>query len=89
MLPDANTKQVLIIAGMHRSGTSLLAAALGAAGVDLARGLMAAADGNNEKGFFENLDFVELHEKILQKPRAQSIRLDHRKPDSGSRPSGI
>lgn len=55
----------MIISGMHRSGTSLVTSTLRAAGLDVGGHLMPAADGNNSKGFFENLDFVDLHKKIL------------------------
>lgn len=57
---------VLIIAGMHRSGTSYVASALLDAGLCLGERLMPAVSGNNIKGFYENLEFVELHKKILR-----------------------
>src|SRR5690606_8643191 len=56
----------LVIAGMHRSGTSMASEVLHASGVNLGERLMPAKEGNNSRGFFENLDFVELHERILQ-----------------------
>jgi len=56
---------ILIVSGMHRSGTSYVASALKSAGLDLGQRLMAAATGN-KRGHLENLDFVGLHEKILQ-----------------------
>lgn len=55
----------VVIAGMHRSGTSLLANLLQAAGVDVGSRLMPATDAN-PKGYFEDLDFQELHERIIQ-----------------------
>ncbi|HEY9871594.1 MAG TPA: sulfotransferase [Candidatus Obscuribacterales bacterium] len=61
---ENNQPHILIIAGMHRSGTSLLAHLLLEAGVDLGSRLLPAAE-SNRNGHFENLDFIELHRKIL------------------------
>ena len=55
---------ILIITGMHRSGTSLVSSLLQSAGLDIGEKLVAANYGN-VKGHFENVDFVELHESIL------------------------
>jgi GT2 family glycosyltransferase len=55
---------IFIITGMHRSGTSLAAALLQSAGVDIGHRLLPPAQGNI-KGYFEDLDFVEFHENIL------------------------
>jgi len=53
----SDTKQRLIVVlGMHRSGTSALARGLLALGVDLGNHLMPAIEGDNEKGFWEDLD---------------------------------
>ena len=57
-------KSILIITGMHRSGTSLTASLLQSAGLDVGERLMGGAF-SNVKGHFENLDFVEFHETIL------------------------
>jgi len=55
----------LIIAGMHRSGTSLAASLLESAGLDVGERLM---EGNwsNPRGHFEDLDFVEWHKGALE-----------------------
>ncbi|HEU0114713.1 MAG TPA: sulfotransferase, partial [Thermomicrobiales bacterium] len=54
------------IAGMHRSGTSMVAQMLHEAGLDLgpADRLMPPADENPE-GFWEHLDFVAINEALL------------------------
>ncbi len=39
---------------------------LSSAGVDLGSRLMPGKEGVNSRGFFENLDFVEFHERVLQ-----------------------
>ncbi len=57
-------KSILIVTGMHRSGTSLTASLLQSAGLDIGERLMGGAF-SNVKGHFENLDFVEFHERIL------------------------
>jgi glycosyltransferase involved in cell wall biosynthesis len=64
MHSERTRSTILIIAGMHRSGTSLTAALLQDAGVDIGQRLMGSGS-HNVKGHFENLDFVEFHEDIL------------------------
>lgn len=59
-------KQAIIVLGMHRSGTSAMGGMLHRLGVDLGSHLMAAQAGVNEKGFYENLEFVTLHDKVLR-----------------------
>ncbi len=54
----------LIITGMHRSGTSLLADILRNAGVALGDNLMPAGE-HNRKGHFEDKNFVEFHEGVI------------------------
>lgn len=55
----------LIVAGMHRSGTSLMTAVVGALGVDLGDRLL-DGDIHNAKGYFEDVDFLEFQRKVLQ-----------------------
>lgn len=49
---------------MHRSGTSVLANLLQAMGISVGSRLMEATE-FNAKGYFEDLDFQELHESII------------------------
>ena len=58
-------KVTLIIAGMHRSGTSLIANWLNKCGLHLGETLMGAAP-SNEEGHFEDMEFLKLHEEILR-----------------------
>ena len=44
----------VLILGMHRSGTSALTRVLNLLGVELGSELMAAAEDNNETGFWEH-----------------------------------
>lgn len=55
----------IVVAGMHRSGTSLLARALMALGIDLG-GSFPAADGDNPQGYQEDGGFLALHRSWFQ-----------------------
>ena len=55
---------VLILSGMHRSGTSLLASLCHSAGLYLGERLMWPAE-SNPLGHFEDLDFFEFHQRAL------------------------
>lgn len=57
---------VLIITGMHRSGTSLTAALLQKLGVNVGENLF-PADRFNPRGYFEDVDFLEFQRQVLQK----------------------
>ena len=57
-------KKILVIAGMHRSGTSLITQWLQRCGLSIGEELMAANSGN-EQGYYEDMDFVRLHEEML------------------------
>lgn len=55
---------VLIVTGMHRSGTSLTASLLQQVGVNIGEQLV-GADYGNIKGHFENIEFVNFHKALL------------------------
>lgn len=55
---DASQKEVLVILGMARSGTSAIARGLKALGVDLGEKLTPASERWNPKGFWEDTDVV-------------------------------
>ncbi len=57
-------KKLVVVLGMHRSGTSTIARALKVLGISLGENLMAAKD-ENPKGFWEDLDVVALNNTIL------------------------
>jgi len=57
-------KKAIIILGMHRSGTSALTGVLNLLGVDLGTKLL-PKHVTNERGFWENVQIVEINEKIL------------------------
>ena len=60
---------VVVITGMHRSGTSLTTSLLQSSGVFIGDRLMAGGTGNT-RGHFEDWDFVDLHRASLT---AQSV----------------
>ena len=62
---DFRTEQpILLITGMHRSGTSFVAGLLQSAGLDIGTNLL-EANYSNPKGFFENTDFLDFHRSVL------------------------
>ena len=62
---SAVNKKILIVLGMHRSGTSALTRGLQVLGVSLGDNLMPAFEGNNSKGFWEDLEIVALNDALL------------------------
>jgi len=60
-----SSSPILIITGMHRSGTSLTASLLQSAGVDMGKELNPPTKGNI-KGHFEDLAVLRFHENVLE-----------------------
>ena len=58
-------RKIIVVLGMHRSGTSVITRGLEALGVSLGTNLMPPAAGNNDKGFFEDLDIQNINTQIL------------------------
>lgn len=56
--------KTLIIAGMHRSGTSLITHWLSECGLQLGENFLPAGVGNVD-GHYEDIEFLKLHEEIL------------------------
>jgi len=69
----------VVVAGMHRSGTSLVASILSSLGVDMGERQL-AADRHNPRGYFEDLDFLTLNREML---RAAAASDDGGHPDWG------
>lgn len=65
----------LVICGMHRSATSLVASALQQAGLDIGRDLMGPARGNR-RGHFEDRPFWRLHEDMLAAAGCTALTAD-------------
>lgn len=57
-------KNLVIVLGMHRSGTSALAGILSMSGIDFGSDLMPRSH-ENPKGYYEDNFIVETHDKIL------------------------
>ena len=60
-------KRVIVVLGMHRSGTSAITRGLQELGADLGPDLMPAAEGDNDKGFWEDMGAYRINERILSK----------------------
>lgn len=61
-------KKLIVVLGMHRSGTSTVTRSLQVMGVELGDRLMAALENNNAKGFWEDIDVNALNIEILGVP---------------------
>jgi hypothetical protein len=64
----ANKNKILIVTGMHRSGTSVVAHWLNKCGLHMGDEMMGKGVGN-EDGHFEDYDFLNAHEAILKAHR--------------------
>ena len=64
--------RVLVVAGMHRSGTSLLTSVLQRSGLDVGGRLLGPNRGN-PYGHFEDLDFFDFHEASLRRSKASVL----------------
>jgi hypothetical protein len=57
---------VVVVLGMHRSGTSAITRSLVALGVELGKNTV-GGDANNQKGYFESPEVVKINDIILEK----------------------
>jgi len=60
-------KRIVVVLGMHRSGTSVITRGLQVLGVDLGDKLMGGIPGNNEKGFWEDAEINDFNNSLLLK----------------------
>ncbi len=58
-------KRLIVVLGMHRSGTSAVARSLQALGVQLGANLMPPMEGVNSKGFWEDLDINAFNIELM------------------------
>ena len=58
--------QALVVAGMHRSGTSLTAGILARLGIDMGQQLI-PADSTNPRGFYEDAKIVAFHQQAFRR----------------------
>lgn len=61
---------IILIAGMHRSGTSALTRAVNLAGVPLPSHLIPPSATENADGFWESIELVHIHDAVLQTLRS-------------------
>ncbi|WP_137819732.1 glycoside hydrolase family 99-like domain-containing protein [Pseudomonas sp. 2FG] len=61
------TKRIVVVLGMHRSGTSAITRGLQVLSLDLGDKLIGAIPGNNEKGFWEDAEINAFNEALLKK----------------------
>jgi hypothetical protein len=59
-----DSERPLVLTGMHRSGTSLVARLFIEAGIDFGSDLLGSAE-HNRAGHFEDRDFLSFHERVL------------------------
>ena len=64
-MQQGKSKLVMVL-GMHRSGTSAIARGLQTLGVALGDHLEPPAEGINDKGYWEDIDFVALNAEMLE-----------------------
>ena len=65
-----SSKRIIVVVGMHRTGSSAITRGLSVLGVDLGENLMPPSKNNNEKGFWEDLDIYEFNERLLLKAKS-------------------
>jgi hypothetical protein len=64
IMRESNDKLIVVL-GMHRSGTSVITRALQVLGVNLGDTLYSATEGVNDKGFWEDIDLHSLDVEML------------------------
>src|SRR4249920_2594286 len=57
--------RLIVVLGMHRSGTSAVARGLQVFGVELGDRLIGPIPGNNDRGFWEDIELNRLDNEIL------------------------
>ena len=62
---ETENKRLIVVLGMHRSGTSAITRGLQVTGVELGDRLIPPIDGNNAKGFWEDIDLNALNNEML------------------------
>ena len=57
--------KLIVVVGMHRSGTSAISAGLQVLGINLGDKLLPPVSGDNDKGYYEDVDITTLNVEIL------------------------
>ncbi|RAO76974.1 hypothetical protein CA260_03440 [Dyella jiangningensis] len=64
-MQEMQNKKLIVVLGMHRSGTSAVTRSLQTLGVDLGDALVPAVAGDNDKGFWEDADTLSINQDIM------------------------
>lgn len=59
-------KQLYVVLGMHRSGTSAITRSLAVLGIQLGERLLPPVEGDNDKGFWEDIDLHSLDIEMMK-----------------------
>lgn len=62
---EARNTTLIVVLGMHRSGTSAITRAMETMDADLGSRLMPGVEGVNEKGFFEDIDINAINVEVV------------------------
>ena len=62
---DSQRTSAILVAGMHRTGTSAMTRVLALLGIDLPRRLVPGVPNNNDLGFWESVPVAEAHDRFL------------------------
>jgi Glycosyltransferase WbsX len=63
--PALPARTCILVAGMHRSGTSATTRVINLLGADIASDLVASIPGDNERGFWESATTYALHDRLF------------------------
>jgi hypothetical protein len=64
-MQEMHKKKLIVVLGMHRSGTSAVTRSLKTLGVDLGDALIPAVAGDNDKGFWEDADTLSINQDLM------------------------
>ncbi len=64
--PPPIPRRCVIVAGMHRSGTSATTRVVNLLGADIASAMLPVTPGDNDRGYWESAAVVEIHDQLLR-----------------------
>ena len=65
-MTEANKQKLIVVLGMHRSGTSAITRGLKVLGVELGDNFLPPGANDNVKGYWEDLDLYTLNVEMLR-----------------------
>ena len=63
---QTKNNKLIVVLGMHRSGTSAISAGMQVLGVEFGDRLLPPVKGDNDKGYWEDIDLCALNVKCLK-----------------------